>query len=53
MSKFTLTFFAFMALIFASCEKEEITPSKLDSKDKLIECRKCEGSWDLATDSIP
>ena len=46
MSKLFLTLFAFMALIFASCEKEEITPSKPGVKEKLNQCRTCEGSWD-------
>ncbi|MES2872422.1 MAG: hypothetical protein V4708_01785 [Bacteroidota bacterium] len=50
MSKLILTLFAFMALIFASCEKNEITPLKPDLKEKLRECRTCEGQWDL-TDS--
>ena len=48
MSKSILTLFAFMALIFASCEKDEITPSKPDPKENLRECKMCEGHWDLA-----
>jgi hypothetical protein len=46
MRKISMTLVAVIVILMTSCEKEEITPSKLDSKDKLIECRKCEGSWD-------
>lgn len=53
MSKLILTLFALMALIFASCEKDEITPTKPVPKEKLIECRTCEGHWDLTADTIP
>jgi len=41
-----MTLIAAMVFIMASCEKDEITPSKPDAKEKLKQCRTCEGSWD-------
>lgn len=41
-----------IVIVITACQKEEIKPSKPDPKEKLINCKMCEGHWDL-TDTIP
>lgn len=38
--------------VITSCEKEELKPSKPNTQDQLMDCKKCDGTWDI-TDSIP
>ena len=48
MKRISIALAAVLFLAMASCQKEEITPSKPDLKEKLKQCRTCEGHWDLA-----
>lgn len=52
MKKISITLAALIIILATACQKDEIKPSKPDPKNKVIDCRKCEGSWDL-TDTIP
>ncbi len=52
MKRIFIALAAVMFLATTSCQKEEINPSTTNPKNKLIECNRCEGGWDL-TDTIP
>ena len=52
MKKISLKFAALIIILATSCEKEEIKPSTPNPRSKVLDCRKCEGQWDL-TDTIP
>lgn len=53
MKTLTMTLVAVMCIAMTSCQKEEITPSQPNAKEHLKECKNCEGSWDVTTDTIP
>lgn len=52
MKKFILTLTGLIILLATSCEKDDITPSKSQLKQQIIDCRRCTGQWDL-TDTVP
>ncbi len=43
---------ALVVITITACRKEEIKPTILNPKSKVLNCRTCEGQWDLK-DSIP
>ena len=51
MKRISIVLVTMMIIVVTACEKDEITPSKPDLKEKLRECRTCEGHWDK-TDPI-
>jgi len=52
MKKLTLFFTALLFIFATACQKDDITPSIPIYKKDLIDCKGCQGSWDL-TDTIP
>ncbi|MGB4400097.1 MAG: hypothetical protein WBJ10_12070 [Daejeonella sp.] len=47
MKKLATSLIAVTIFVMSSCEKQEVLPDKPQIKEKLKECRNCEGSWDL------
>ena len=43
---------AMIIIVITACQKDEINLQEPNFKDKIINCRTCEGQWDLK-DSIP
>lgn len=42
-----MTLVAAMVITMTSCQKEQITPSNPEFKSKPIDCKRCDGDWDL------
>jgi hypothetical protein len=48
MKKSVLALIAGMVVMMTSCEKIEISPTKPIPREKLIECRTCDATWDIS-----
>ena len=46
MKKFILTLTGLIILLATSCQKDDITPSKPQLRQQIIECRSFTGQWD-------
>lgn len=52
MKNINLLILAFIFIVLASCQKDDIRPLNPKATDNVIDCKNCEGSWDL-TKPIP
>lgn len=52
MKRLIIVFTLLIIILTTACQKDEIKPSKPDPNTNIIDCRKCDGTWDI-TDSIP
>ncbi len=48
MKKFSRMLAVLVIILTTVGQKDGIAPSKLNHKDKVVECKKCEGGWEIS-----